>query len=122
MRNRNLIYAVIILVSLISLTLGFRSNFIKAEAEKQNATVHLDEHVPELLSLYDIPGASIALIKNGEVTWSGQYGYQDVEEGKPVTSDTFFRAESITKSVTAWGVMNLVEQGYIELDDPVENI
>ncbi len=72
------------------------------------------------MSFYDIPGVSIALIQDGEVIWSEGYGYQDLEEDKPVNADTLFRAVSITKSVTARGVMNLVEQGYIELVDPLD--
>ncbi len=118
MSCKNVICLVIAIAftSLMSITLGLS----KAEAGKQEVSAYLDNRIPELMSLYDIPGVSVALIKDGEVIWSEGYGYQDLKEGKPVTSNTLFRAESITKSVTAWGVMNLVEQGYIVLDDPLD--
>ncbi len=110
---------IIIAIAFISL-MNITPSLSKAEAGKQEVSAYLDDMIPELMSLFDIPGVSVALIKDGEVIWSEGYGYQDLEEDKPVNSDTLFRAESITKSVTAWGVMNLVEQGYIELDDPLD--
>lgn len=69
---------------------------------------------------YDIPGVNIALVKRGEIIWSKAYGYADLEEGRKMTTDTYCRVESISKPVTAWGVMKLVEQGKVELDKPVE--
>ncbi|RKD89271.1 serine hydrolase domain-containing protein [Halopiger aswanensis] len=81
---------------------------------------HLNERVPKLLEYYDVPGASIALVKNGEVTWTEAYGEADSENRRPTTTETIFRVASITKSVTAWGVLTLVERGEIGLDDPVE--
>nr|WP_257719848.1 serine hydrolase domain-containing protein [Natrialba magadii] len=47
------------------------------------------------------------------------YGSADPAEGRPATEDTQFRVESITKSLTAWAVLKLVEQDEIGLDDPV---
>lgn len=80
---------------------------------------HLDERVPALMSLYQIPGASIALVKDGELAWSGAYGCADMATGRKLTTDTPMRVQSISKSVTAWGVMKLAEQGKIDLDSSV---
>ncbi|WP_235019645.1 serine hydrolase domain-containing protein [Natrialba sp. INN-245] len=79
----------------------------------------LDERVPNLLDRYDVPGASIAVIENGEVTWSGAYGSADPADGRQMAEDTPFQVQSLTKSITAWAVLKLVEQGELELDDPV---
>lgn len=68
---------------------------------------------------YDVPGTTLALIQNGVVAWTSAYGYADLERSRPMTVDAVFRAESISKPVTAWGVMRLVEQGRIELDAPL---
>lgn len=83
-------------------------------------TAHLDERVPRLMDRYDVPGATLALVQRGEVVWSGAYGYADREQRRAMTVDAVFRAESISKPVTAWGVMRLIEQGRVELDAPVE--
>lgn len=82
---------------------------------------YLDERVPELLDYYNVPGACIALVRNGEMTWTGAYGDADRENGQEMTANAVFRAASITKSITAWGVMHLVERGEIERDDPIED-
>ena len=80
----------------------------------------LDEQIPKLQERYDVPGVSIALIHEGELVWSNAYGYADFEKGRKMRVDSICRAESISKSVTAWGVMRLVEQGLIDLDAPVQ--
>jgi CubicO group peptidase (beta-lactamase class C family) len=81
---------------------------------------HLDRRIPEMMAYYRIPGANIALVKNGKTVWSQAYGYADLETGQKMTTDTYLRVQSISKSITAWGVMKLVEQGMIDLEQPVE--
>jgi len=87
----------------------------------KNFTTHLNSRVPELMQDYDIPGVTIALVKDGRIAWSAAYGYADVEKDRKMSIDTWCRVESISKSVTAWGVMKLVEQGRVDLDAPVVN-
>jgi CubicO group peptidase (beta-lactamase class C family) len=65
-----------------------------------------------------IPGAAIALIHNGEVVWSQGFGLADEASLTPVTQDTLFQVASISKSLAAWGVLRLVEDGQIDLDTP----
>lgn len=83
-------------------------------------TARMDAQVPALMKTYSIPGVSVALIQGGKVAWTKAYGYADLEKGRPMTTDTLLMAQSISKSVTAWGVMKLVEAGRIGLDDPVQ--
>lgn len=82
-------------------------------------SAHLDRRIPGLMDRYDIPGVAIALVEDGRMVWAGAYGYADVAEGRPMTTRAVCRAESISKSVTAWGVMKLVEQGRIDPAAPV---
>jgi CubicO group peptidase (beta-lactamase class C family) len=82
-------------------------------------TSHLDKQIPFLMDHYDIPGSNIALVKEGKLVWSQAYGYADVENGRKLTKDTPMRVQSISKPITACGVMKLVEQGRIELDAPI---
>jgi CubicO group peptidase (beta-lactamase class C family) len=79
----------------------------------------LDDEVPRLMKRFGVPGVAIAIIRDGEPAWSGAYGLADRETDVPMTVDTVCRAESISKSVTAWGIMKLVEQGEIDLDAPI---
>ena len=82
-------------------------------------STHLEARVPELLESYDVPGAAVVLVEDGEVTWSGAFGSAATGEGRPTTEGTPFQVQSITKSITAWGVSKLVERDEIALDDPV---
>ncbi len=72
------------------------------------------------LAAFEVPGVSVALVRGGRLTWSEGYGQADTARGVAVTPDTVFRVGSISKSVTAWGVMRLVQQGKLDLDAPVE--
>ena len=82
---------------------------------------YLDNRIPVLMSRYNIPGVSIAIIKKGHTVYTGVYGYADISEKRKMTADTICMMHSISKSVTAWGVMKLVDRNKIELDKPVSN-
>lgn len=80
----------------------------------------LDHYVPERLRELTLPGASIALIENSRVVATRNYGFADLASKQPLAEDTLFQIASISKPVSAWGVMKLVEQGLLDLDAPVE--
>lgn len=82
---------------------------------------YLNENIPQLMSNFNVPGLNISLIKNYKKVWSKAFGYADVETKREMTTDTYCRLESISKSVTAWGIMKLAEQKKIKLDEPVTN-
>ena len=81
---------------------------------------YLDGRITRLMNQYGVPGVSMALVRDGELVWSAAYGYADFEHDRKMTVDAICRVESISKSVTAWGVIRLVEQGLVGLDAPVQ--
>jgi CubicO group peptidase (beta-lactamase class C family) len=68
-----------------------------------------------------IPGLSIAVIQDGEVVAARGFGYADVEHRIPATADTLYHLASVTKTFTAILVWRLVEQGKLDLDEPVSH-
>jgi len=66
-----------------------------------------------------VPGVSISVIKDFQIYWSKGYGQADVTTKSPVRSDTMFQAASISKPVTAFAVMRLVDAGKLSLDEDV---
>jgi len=80
----------------------------------------LDKLVPALLKQQGVPGVSIAVVKEGEVIWAKGYGLADKSKGTPVRTDTRFNIGSVSKTVTAWAVLTLVEKRLLDLDAPVE--
>ncbi len=82
----------------------------------------LDRLQPALQKLVDdgkIPGGVDVVARRGKVAYVASFGYRNLESKEPMTEDTIFAIASMTKPITCVGVMRLVEQGKIGLDDPV---
>lgn len=80
----------------------------------------LDGFVPLQLEQDDIAGATISIVKDGKLLFAKGYGYADVEKKHPVVVDaTLFRPGSISKLFTWTAVMQLAEQGKLDLDRDV---
>jgi CubicO group peptidase (beta-lactamase class C family) len=77
-----------------------------------------DDAIPKLMDKRGVPGVAIAVVRGGEVAWGKGYGWADKDRRLPVTEHTVFQAASISKSVSAWVVMKLVENGKLALDTP----
>jgi CubicO group peptidase (beta-lactamase class C family) len=82
----------------------------------------LDGIVPQELAREDIAGAVVSVVKDGKVVFAKGYGYSDVKKKTPVsTTDTLFRPGSISKLFVWTAVMQLVEQGRLDLDRDVND-
>jgi len=80
----------------------------------------LDGLVPQQLKREDIAGAVVVIVKNGSILFSKGYGFADVKKRIPVSPEgTLFRPGSISKTFTWTAIMQLVEQGKINLDSDV---
>ena len=66
-----------------------------------------------------LPGVVIMLARKGTLVYSNAIGFADKSAGKPMRSDALFRIYSMTKPLVAVGAMMLVEEGRIQLTDPV---
>ena len=72
----------------------------------------------ERMRHYQTPGFSIAIVKNGKIVVAKGYGQRNKKDD-PVNSETLFQAASISKPVTALGVLKLVQTGKVDLDVPI---
>ncbi len=68
-----------------------------------------------------IPGLAAAIAQGSDVVWARGFGLADVEHGRPATDTTAFYLASVTKSVAAIVLMQLVEEGLVDLDDPISD-
>src|SRR5215468_8579702 len=94
----------------------------RPELTKADFETFLDALIPSQLRNRNIAGAVVSVVKDGQVLFQKGYGYADVEEKKPVVPDqTLFRPGSISKLFTATAVMQLVEQGKLDLDSDVND-
>ncbi|UWX62213.1 beta-lactamase family protein [Chryseobacterium oranimense] len=68
---------------------------------------------------YNVPGVSIAVVKNSKVVWAKTYGFADVESKTPVNPQTLFQAASMSKPVSVYAALTEVEAGKINSDADV---
>lgn len=83
------------------------------------AVQELSELIVDRMAQQSVPGCAWALIEDGQVTTVRCYGVADARTGAPVTPETRFCWQSVSKSVAAWAVMKLVEDGRLDLDAPI---
>jgi CubicO group peptidase (beta-lactamase class C family) len=76
-------------------------------------------YVDPLRAQLEIPGVSAAVVSAGRIVWEGGFGYADVERRIPATADTPYRVASITKTFTSTLLLQCVERGALNLDQPV---
>ena len=88
-------------------------------AQNDQTMKMLEEDLPGLLEQANIPGLSIAVIRNGELFWSGAFGVKSLETNEPVDTQTIFEAASLSKPVFAYAVLRLAERGEFDLDTPL---
>ena len=75
-----------------------------------------DGKILELMRKHNIPGASIAIAKNGRLVYARGFGYADIQKQKPVNPNSLFRIASISKVLTAAAIMKLVQEGKLKLN------
>jgi CubicO group peptidase (beta-lactamase class C family) len=93
-----------------------------AEMTAADVAAFLDGVMPLQLAREDVAGAVVLVVKDGKVLYAKGYGYADVEKKTPVTPDgTLFRPGSVSKLLTWTAVMQLVEQGKLDLDRDVND-
>lgn len=79
----------------------------------------LEVVLPEIMRRWDVPGLAVGIAQGDEIVYSGGFGVQSLATQAPMTLDTVFCVQSISKCFVATAVMQLVEQGLLELDGPL---
>jgi CubicO group peptidase (beta-lactamase class C family) len=79
----------------------------------------LDAAIEEQIAARQLAGGVMAVLRDGKPVVFKAYGQQDVENGKPMRTDTIFRIASMTKALTTVAAMILYEEGRFLLKDPV---
>src|SRR5689334_12015743 len=95
--------------TLALLALG-RTSLASAQFETVKASIQrklTDEAIPSL---------AVAVARNGKIIWEGGYGWADREKRIPASEHTMYSLASISKPITATGLMLLVQRGQVDLD------
>lgn len=104
-----------IVLSLISTPASQRLVAAASDFEAQK----VDAYVLERMKTLNIPGVAIGIVRGDRVVYAQGYGVAD-DTGRAMTPDTPFLIASLSKSITALGIMQLVDSGKINLDAPAQ--
>ena len=88
-------------------------------ADYKDAIETLERFIGHEMADKDLPALSIALVDDQQVVWSKGFGFSDPVKKVPATAETVYRVGSVSKLFTDIAVMQLVEQGKLDLDAPV---
>jgi CubicO group peptidase (beta-lactamase class C family) len=78
-------------------------------------------HIERLVAEGEVPSIAVAVARDGEIVWEEGFGLADREKNIPATEHTAYPLASISKPLTATGLMILVERGLVNLDAPVND-
>ena len=79
----------------------------------------IEEYIKDIMTEKQIPGMSVAVVKEGESVFIKGYGMANLEHSVPATEKTVYEVASVGKTFTAFVVMMLVEEGVIKLDNAI---
>ncbi|WP_276683030.1 serine hydrolase [Empedobacter brevis] len=82
-------------------------------------TKHKKSTLKERMNFYEVNAVSIAVVKDYKIEWIKAYGFADVSEKRPTTTETLFQAASISKSFNSLGILKLVEAQKLNLDQDI---
>src|SRR5690349_20899871 len=83
------------------------------------AVAELEKLVTHEVADKRLPALSVALVDDQKVVWAAGFGFQDRDRKIPATAETVYRVGSVSKLFTDVAVMQLVEEGKLDLDAPV---
>ncbi|WP_431241664.1 serine hydrolase [Flavobacterium sp. P21] len=96
------------------INIGFSQTKESKEIEQK-----IDIYIQNVIAINEIPGAALAVIKDGKVIYEKYYGKASLEENKKVDKNTIFKIFSTSKLMTTVGVFQLIERGKLSLEDPI---
>lgn len=88
-------------------------------AASQQDIAAVDNLVQNFMSTYSVPGVSIAITKNDKLIYAKSYGKMSAADNTPITNNSLFRIASVSKPITAVGIMKLLEANKLTLDSKV---
>lgn len=86
-----------------------------------NTSLNIDSLINITMTTYHLPGLSACIVRDGEIIWTGAYGYADIQNSRSVTDSTLFCVASLSKTFVCTALMQLWENGLFEFDEDINN-
>ncbi|MBX3420956.1 MAG: serine hydrolase [Pirellulaceae bacterium] len=107
-------------LSLMSMAVAIADTVDSSELDYSPAIEKLKSAVRYEIEHKQLPALSISLVDQDRVVWADGFGFQDAEKKVPATADTVYRVGSVSKLFTDIAVLQLVEEGQLDLDAPIQ--
>ncbi|MBP2615413.1 serine hydrolase domain-containing protein [Chryseobacterium jejuense] len=95
------------------------STSIMAYTQKTEQSALIDRYVKEVMTINQIPGLAIGIIKDDQIVFQQYYGKETLENDKKVDSNSMFRIYSTSKLISNVGAFQLIEKGQLSLEDNI---
>jgi CubicO group peptidase (beta-lactamase class C family) len=105
------------LITLIALLACSCKQPVKESPRKDALTIKIDNLLQESVTRMNIAGLTIAATRNDSIVYHGAFGYRNVDTMEPMKEQYNFHWASVSKTFVATAIMQLVEQGKINLDE-----
>ena len=116
---RKTLIPVILLGCLLSLSCQKQAEEIGPSPGYKGISGELERCIQHEMEDKDLPALSIVLVDDQQTVWARAFGQSDPERKKPATIETLFRIGSVSKLFTDIAIMQMVERGALDLDEPV---
>lgn len=93
--------------------------FAVKSAHAQDQVAILEDSINALMREYSAIGVSVAVVRNDSIVYTRAFGYRNRDDSIPLHPDDLFRIASVSKTLVATAIMQLVEKGKLSLDDDV---
>ena len=117
--TRNIIIAVVIMVVLTGFTTCKKQSI--PDPVSAASITEFETRLDNLRKQSNIPGMVAGIVKDGQVAWTKNYGYENLAQQKLVTNSTIFHLASLTKTFASTVIIQLVKESKIDLNAPVVN-
>lgn len=107
-------------LAVIIIALGVTAASQKAQSLPPDQVRQVEEAIRQEQARQKIPGLSVAIAVDNKLRYSQGFGMTDLENSVRAKADSIYRTASIAKAMTATAVMQLVEQGKVDLDAPIQ--
>ena len=97
------------------------STFSISAAPPRDDVADLDAFIEQALKDYQVPGAAVAVVRDGKVVLLKGYGVRDITKPDKVDENTIFQLASVTKTLTGAAASSVVDEGKLDLDTPIFN-
>lgn len=101
--------------------LMFLTNHSISAAPLRDDMSDLEAFIGKAMQDYQVPGATVAVVKDGQVVLAKGFGVRDVTKPDPVDENTIFQLASVTKSFTGAAAGSVVDEGKLDWDTPITN-